>query len=109
MKKLMMIALLSTLTLNCNPEHPCPNADRVTTNAQGVIIECEYDRYDIVDEIATPFNEGWEDGYKAGWCFERPLGCFEPFVPFAPFPKLGQDAYEDGYHRGFLQALKDRP
>ena len=110
MKKLMMIALLSTLMLNCNPEGQCPYADEVTYDTYGNVVECTYYRDDIVDE-ETPFEKGWAAGYVAGWCYKdtsQGWDCFEPFVPFAPFPNFGEETFQDGYNRGFLAGHKAR-
>ena len=30
------------------------------------------------------FCDGWSDGYKKGWCYQRTLGCIEPIVPLCP-------------------------
>lgn len=54
------------------------------------------------------FCEGWADGYIAGYCHGQPY-CVEPFVPFCPFPKFGEDDYQGGYNRGFLVGLSDQP
>jgi hypothetical protein len=64
-------------------------------------------RMDIVAPLSD-FCEGWKDGYKSGWCFERAYGCLSPLVPLCPLQNIGEKTYKDGYNRGFVQALKDR-
>lgn len=57
--------------------------------------------------LASPFCDGWTDGYKAGYCY-RQSGCIEPLVPLCPLPHLGENTYQDGYNRGFLAGLNSR-
>ena len=61
-------------------------------------------------DVGTNFCDGWEDGYKAGWCYQQGPGCYEPYVPYCPYPnyKESSDSYEDGYNRGFVTALESR-
>ena len=53
------------------------------------------------------YCDGWNDGYKSGWCYGRGYGCLEPLVPLCPLPRLGEDGYKAGYNRGFLQGIND--
>ena len=56
---------------------------------------------------STAYCEGWNNGYKEGWCYEI-YSCIEPIPPICPIPRVGFESYRDGYNRGFQQALKDR-
>ena len=53
------------------------------------------------------FCDGFEAGYKAGWCYEI-FGCIEPITPLCPMPEINETSYKDGYNRGFLRALEER-
>lgn len=53
------------------------------------------------------FCDGWEEGYKAGWCFEI-VNCIEPVVPVCPVPEVFENTYKDGYNRGFTEGKKKR-
>ncbi len=55
----------------------------------------------------TKFNEGFNVGYKKGYCQDQEIGCIEPIPPIAPIPKVGEssDSYNDGYNRGFQMGL----
>jgi hypothetical protein len=55
----------------------------------------------------TKFNEGFNVGYKKGYCQDQGIGCIEPIPPIAPIPKVGEssDSYNDGYNRGFQMGL----
>jgi hypothetical protein len=55
--------------------------------------------------LATPFSDGWCDGYKAGYCYGKTF-CLGPICPIAPIPWVGQDTYQDGYNRGFVKGLE---
>ena len=61
----------------------------------------------------TPFCDGWEAGYKAGWCYDverqqpDPL-CYDPYVPYCPYAKPNETTYEHGYNRGFLTAINNK-
>lgn len=60
------------------------------------------------DECAhTTYCDGWEDGYKQGWCYED-NACIEPVVPVCPIPKVGQNTYQDGYNRAFIKGRAAR-
>lgn len=54
------------------------------------------------------FCKGWESGYKAGWCYEREMGCADPVIPACPVPRVGEDGYKGGYNRGFATARRHR-
>jgi hypothetical protein len=53
------------------------------------------------------FCAGWEDGYKSGWCYQE-MYCLPPLTPLCPLPRLGEDSYQGGYNRGFIQGINDR-
>jgi hypothetical protein len=53
------------------------------------------------------FCEGWEAGYKAGYCYQE-YNCLAPLVPLCPLPRLGEENYQGGYNRGFLAGLNAR-
>jgi len=57
--------------------------------------------------FASSFCEGWNGGYKAGYCY-RQYGCLAPLVPLCPLPRLGENTYQEGYNRGFLAGLNAR-
>ncbi len=57
--------------------------------------------------FANAFCDGWENGYKAGYCY-RKFACIEPIVPICPIPRIGENSYQDGYNRGFLSGLNAR-
>lgn len=54
--------------------------------------------------VASGFCEGWENGYKSGYCYEK-VNCLEPLVPLCPLPRLNEDSFKGGYERGFLAGL----
>lgn len=56
----------------------------------------------------SDYSEGWNQGYKDGWCYGKGYGCYPAYPPYPPYPRYGEDSYKDGYNRAFLQALKDR-
>lgn len=55
----------------------------------------------------TNFTNGFNEGYKQGYCQDQGIGCIEPIPPIAPIPKIGEnsDNYTDGYNRGFQMGL----
>ena len=59
------------------------------------------------------YCDGWDDGYKAGYCYdveqEQPNPfCLEPIPPLCPLPGLNESTYEHGYNRGFLHGIEDQ-
>ncbi len=58
---------------------------------------------------ANNFCEGWSDGYKEGYCYEKGYGCLSPLVPLCPLARIGEDTYKGGYNRGFIQGKRDNP
>lgn len=56
----------------------------------------------------TPFCEGWDDGYVEGYCYAETFDdCITPIPPICPIPDVGEDTYNDGYNRGFLEGIND--
>lgn len=62
----------------------------------------------VTEVVGEEYNAGWNAGYKAGWCYGQGYGCYPPYPPYPPYPRYGEDNFEGGYQRGFLQALADR-
>jgi hypothetical protein len=55
--------------------------------------------------FGSAFCEGWEDGYKVGYCYRQTYGCIQPIPPICPIPRTGEDNYQGGYNRGLLAGL----
>ena len=53
------------------------------------------------------FCDGFKAGYKAGYCYGKPY-CIARTPPICPVPYIGENSYNDGYNRGFLEGLNDR-
>ena len=49
------------------------------------------------------FDEGYKNGYKEGFCFDKSIGCPSPIAPIAPIPPVGKNTYQDGYNIGFTE------
>ena len=58
----------------------------------------------------SSFTNGFNKGYKKGFCQDQGVGCIDPIPPIAPIPKIGEssDSYTDGYNRGFQMGLSAR-
>lgn len=58
----------------------------------------------------TNFIDGFNSGYKKGYCQDQGIGCIDPIPPISPIPKVGEssDSYTDGYNRGFEMGLNAR-
>lgn len=54
---------------------------------------------------ADAFCDGWQAGYKAGYCYGKGMGCLEPLTPLCPLARLGESTFQDGYNRGFLAGV----
>ena len=54
------------------------------------------------------YCDGWDEGYRRGWCSQRVNCIFDTVVPVCPVPEVNLTTYKDGFDRGFEQALKDR-
>ena len=55
----------------------------------------------LMSSSDSPFCEGYEDGYVAGYCY-RIFGCQSPIVPNCPLPEIDENTYTDGYNKGFV-------
>lgn len=53
------------------------------------------------------FCDGWEDGYRTGWTYDRLLHSHHDWAPPCPDPMHWEYTYRHGLLRGFLQALND--
>ena len=64
----------------------------------------------IIASIHTgkTYCDGWDEGYRRGWCSQRVNCIFDTAIPVCPVPKVNLITYKDGFDRGFEQALKDR-
>ena len=59
-------------------------------------------------EKQSSWCEGFNDGWKAGYCYQRP-NCLPPLAPLCPLPTVFEENnYEGGYNRGFATGLKRR-
>lgn len=58
----------------------------------------------------SKYSEGFDDGYKNGYCQDQGVGCIQPIPPIAPLPQVGENlsSYKDGYNRGFELGLNAR-
>lgn len=56
------------------------------------------------------YINGFNSGYKKGYCHDQGIGCIEPIPPIAPIPKIGESSenFHDGYNRGFEMGLQAR-
>lgn len=75
------------------------------TNEQNIQNDTEY-----VD-FGNEFCEGWRNGFSAGFCHNKGIGCLPPPPPICPPPNpLNNeyyDCYQCGYNRGFAAGLRD--
>jgi hypothetical protein len=53
------------------------------------------------------YCDGFEDGYKRGWCYNDP-NCITPIVPPCGIPRVNFNTYEGGFEDGFILGKKDR-
>lgn len=53
------------------------------------------------------FSNGFQSGYKNGYCHNQGITCISPNPPIAPIPSTNENinSYQDGYNRGFAQGL----
>jgi hypothetical protein len=65
---------------------------------------CSVVLFTSINVMANTFCDGWEEGYKAGYCYKH-ANCSEPLVPVCPAPFSGKDTYKDGYDLGFPAGL----
>lgn len=62
----------------------------------------------FISRSQSDFCEGWNVGFKQGWCYGTAFGCMAPMVPMCPMPNYGETSYADGYNRGFLAGRDSR-
>lgn len=79
MKKLFLFLFL-LLSINAFTEKTSSN------------IPCGYSEY----------CDGWEAGWKDGYCYDSNIGCIPLIAPICPLPYVNKTSYKDGYNRGFL-------
>jgi hypothetical protein len=50
------------------------------------------------------FSLGYNNGFKAGYCYNKGGGCISPLPPVPPVPNYPESFYnfQDGYNRGFI-------
>jgi uncharacterized protein YkvS len=50
------------------------------------------------------FSLGYNNGFKAGYCYNKGVGCISPLPPVPPVPNYPESFYnfQDGYNRGFI-------
>ena len=58
-------------------------------------------------EKNNKFCYGWDQGYKAGYCYENTY-CIAPTSPACPNARFQENTYKDGYELGFKKGLKDK-
>lgn len=61
----------------------------------------------LVVLFTQTFQQGWNDGYKKGYCANDPF-CISPIPPIAPIPMLGFNTYSDGYTLGVIRGKQDK-
>ena len=100
MKNLLLVAFLATtLPAVCQVGAYVPD-----NKGGGYIVKPEQTE----SEYSNPqkeYAQGWDVGYKAGWCYGQGYGCIEPIVPICPIPRIGESGFKAGYNRGFLSGL----
>ncbi len=59
--------------------------------------------------LTTPdFCEGFSQGYRDGWIYDRSLHYYHDWAPECPAIMNWEETYMHGYLRGFLMAIEDR-
>ena len=53
---------------------------------------------------ASDFCDGYKAGYQQGYCYQE-FACLKPLAPLCPLPGLGENDFQGGYNRGFLEGL----
>jgi hypothetical protein len=53
------------------------------------------------------FCDGFKNGYKQGYCYGESY-CVSPIPPVCPIPYVGENSYNDGYNRGFIDGMNDK-
>lgn len=55
----------------------------------------------------SSYCEGFEAGFKKGYCYNKGFGCITPIVPICPLPRIGETSWNDGYNRGFMLGISN--
>jgi len=55
----------------------------------------------------TNFSNGFDRGFKEGFCYNKTVDCLPPLTPLTPLARIGErdNSYQDGYNRGFQVGL----
>jgi hypothetical protein len=56
----------------------------------------------------SAFSAGYKAGWKAGKCYQQGYGCYAGYAPYPPHPDYGEDNWQGGYNRGFLDGLAEQ-
>lgn len=61
----------------------------------------------LISFAQTQFSNGFQEGFKKGYCYEKGFNCLSPIAPLPPIPNIGENnnSYVDGYNRGFQVGL----
>lgn len=53
------------------------------------------------------YSNGFQSGYKNGYCHNKGVGCVSPNPPIAPLPSVNEslNSFQDGYNQGFSVGL----
>jgi len=58
---------------------------------------------------ASDWCIGFDEGFDAGYCYQRGAFCLPPLPPICPLPTIYEDdTFEGGYNRGFVVGLRSR-
>jgi hypothetical protein len=55
------------------------------------------------------FSIGYKNGFKAGYCYNKGVGCISPIPPIPPLPNINESwsNFQDGYNRGFIDGRSE--
>lgn len=56
----------------------------------------------------SDFCQGWNNGYRQGWCYGQGHGCTASYAPPCPPTDYNGSDYTTGYNRGFTQGQMNR-
>lgn len=53
------------------------------------------------------YSNGFQSGYKNGYCHNQGIGCISPIPPVTPIPSVNEsiNSFQDGYNQGFTVGL----